>query len=71
MCAQHRLKQGKLPDGDSKDFCPTHDKRAKEPHIFCPRCHMPSWNPNDIANRFCGSCHQYHADMTPEAKSET
>jgi len=33
------------------------------PSITCPVCHRTSYNPNDIANRYCGFCHQFHEDM--------
>jgi hypothetical protein len=26
-------------------------------HFTCPRCFANSWNPNDIAERYCGRCH--------------
>lgn len=31
--------------------------------ITCPRCGMTSHNPNDIRERYCGACHQYHDFM--------
>lgn len=34
------------------------------PSITCPRCLMTSFNPNDIRERYCGACHQYHPDIT-------
>lgn len=56
MCVTHRHKQ----PGKNIDFCPVHDRYAKQPHIFCPRCHMPSCNPNDIEKKYCGYCHEFH-----------
>lgn len=32
--------------------------------ITCPRCRRTSYNPNDIRERYCGACHQYHDAMT-------
>lgn len=34
------------------------------PSITCPRCHRTSYNSNDIANKYCGNCHQFHDMMT-------
>lgn len=28
--------------------------------IVCPQCESVSYNPNDIAQRYCGRCHQFH-----------
>ena len=28
--------------------------------ITCPRCGMTSYSPRDIAERYCGNCHQFH-----------
>ena len=30
------------------------------PSITCPTCGAVSHNPNDIAQRYCGHCHQFH-----------
>jgi hypothetical protein len=30
------------------------------PLIDCPLCHWTSYNPNDVANRYCGHCHVFH-----------
>jgi hypothetical protein len=30
--------------------------------IRCSRCGLKSYNPNDVANRYCGSCHRFHED---------
>lgn len=29
----------------------------------CPRCGSVSHNPDDLANRYCGRCHLFMADM--------
>jgi hypothetical protein len=29
---------------------------------------MVSHNPNDVANRYCGNCHAFHADLAGAAK---
>ena len=31
--------------------------------ITCPRCAMTSYNANDIRERYCGNCHQFHDEM--------
>ena len=31
--------------------------------ITCPKCGMTSYNPMDIAQRYCGNCHEFHANM--------
>lgn len=31
--------------------------------ITCPQCAMTSYNPNDIREKYCGNCHQYHDTM--------
>lgn len=31
--------------------------------IVCPQCGRRSYNPHDVAQRYCGKCHQFHADM--------
>lgn len=30
--------------------------------IMCLRCDMTSYNPNDVAYRYCGWCHEFHDD---------
>jgi len=32
--------------------------------ITCPRCGMTSYNPNDIAEGYCGNCHDWTAGDT-------
>lgn len=29
----------------------------------CPRCGMTSYNSDDIANRYCGNCHEFESDQ--------
>lgn len=36
---------------------------SKLPSYECPRCQMVSYNPNDIANRYCGNCHVFENDV--------
>lgn len=31
--------------------------------IRCPQCGWVSYNPNDVRERYCGHCHQYHDVM--------
>lgn len=35
-------------------------RRGKTASITCPRCGAVSYNPNDIVQRYCGRCHQFH-----------
>lgn len=35
--------------------------------ITCPQCGRTSHNPNDVREKYCGACHQYH-DTMPVAK---
>ena len=35
--------------------------------ITCPKCHMTSYNPNDIEWGFCGNCHGYTSPVDPVA----
>ena len=36
---------------------------CQQPSITCPRCHMTSYNPNDIEARYCGNCHAFHEHL--------
>lgn len=36
---------------------------VEQPSITCPQCGRVSYNPNDIEQRYCGNCHQYHDQM--------
>lgn len=36
---------------------------AEFPSIKCPKCRMVSYNTNDIQQKFCGNCHEWHEDM--------
>lgn len=36
------------------------EETGRIPSIVCPRCWKKSWNRNDIAERYCGACHQFH-----------
>lgn len=31
--------------------------------ITCPKCGMESHNPNDVRERYCGNCHQFHSAL--------
>jgi hypothetical protein len=33
---------------------------AAQPRFVCPQCRAVSFNPNDIANRYCARCHQFY-----------
>lgn len=36
---------------------------SDSPKIICPQCKRTSYNPGDIANKYCGYCRQFHKDM--------
>lgn len=36
---------------------------SPEASITCPRCGRESFNPTDVAERYCGACHQFHRDL--------
>lgn len=38
------------------------------PSIECPACHRVSYNINDIRERYCGHCHNWHDFLTPQPK---
>lgn len=42
----------------------------QSPSITCPECDRVSYNPNDILNRYCRSCHQYHDIMAMQKELE-
>src|SRR5262245_60356673 len=48
------------------------DQQPDAPASFvCPRCRFTSYNPHDIAHRYCGRCHAFADDawpMLPESK---
>lgn len=37
------------------------ERWMRRPHFTCPRCAATSWNPNDIAQLYCGRCHLFFA----------
>ena len=41
-----------------------------ERSITCPQCGRTSYNPNDIRAKYCGACHQFHADMDDPIPAE-
>lgn len=44
---------------------PTYEiKQGEHPYITCFRCGSRSYNANDIAQKYCGLCHQFH-QVTP------
>jgi hypothetical protein len=38
-------------------------ERAAPPSITCPVCGLTSYNPNDVRERYCVRCHQFHEWM--------
>ena len=51
-----------LPDPHAKKRQPgytiSEDRRA----ITCHRCHMTSYNPNDVTHRYCAACKMFHEE---------
>jgi hypothetical protein len=41
------------------------------PSITCPVCGRTSYNPNDVVQRYCGNCHQFHDNMSPALLTST
>jgi len=41
--------------------------RSGVPAIKCLRCGMCSFHPDDIAQRYCGHCHEFHQRVTEES----
>ena len=39
--------------------------RRAPPSFVCPHCGAESFNPNDIAQRYCGRCHAFIVDDWP------
>lgn len=39
-------------------------RQVVQPSITCPRCKLTSFNPNDVAQRYCGHCQQFHEETT-------
>jgi hypothetical protein len=35
---------------------------ANEPGIRCKTCGKVSYQPQDIANKYCGQCHKFHEE---------
>lgn len=43
-----------------------------ETRIRCPQCGFVSYHPEDIKNKYCAHCHQFHESMNlDDAKRET
>jgi hypothetical protein len=38
---------------------------ALPPSILCPHCKLISYQPEDVANRYCGHCHVFHEATPP------
>lgn len=48
----------------------TEARRAAIPptSITCPHCHLTSYNPSDVRERYCGYCHRFNAEPISEAR---
>jgi hypothetical protein len=57
----------------ANDAKPLSAEEARKTYVLCPAagailclvCQKLSHNPNDGANRYCGSCHRFHDDPKP------
>lgn len=45
------------------NFEPKNMIRIKKDSITCPQCQMTSYHPEDIKQKYCGNCHQFHSEM--------
>lgn len=54
---QARREHPRLPVTVS--LAPLVEHRTVTPSITCPVCFHTSYNPNDIAQRYCGHCHRF------------
>lgn len=45
--------------------CPRFEivERGDRRGIQCNTCGLVSWNPNDVAQHYCGGCHVFHDDQ--------
>jgi hypothetical protein len=41
------------------------------PSITCPVCQRVSYNPNDVAQQYCGFCHRFHMDHLSAAEKNS
>lgn len=48
-----------------------HYPEKGRPSITCPVCQRTSYNPHDIAHRYCGCCHRFLDDPVPRGTSQT
>lgn len=37
----------------------------ERPHFICPQCGRISYHPEDIANSYCGACHEFASTTCP------
>jgi ribosomal protein L37E len=42
--------------------CSTYKIIDKADSILCLCCGLTSFNPNDVEHKYCGFCHEFHAD---------
>lgn len=40
------------------------------PNITCPQCGMVSYNTNDIEQKYCGNCDEFHKDINALQKNK-
>lgn len=46
------------------------EKGEPRPSITCPTCNRTSHNPNDVNERYCGNCHNWHENMIGQLATE-
>lgn len=46
--------------------CDLSREETKQPSITCPKCGMTSYNQNDIAEGYCGNCHEFTSPPYPQ-----
>jgi hypothetical protein len=50
----------------------TYEIGATGENITCLDCGFTSWNENDVRERYCGNCHEFHGikQMAAEVEAE-
>lgn len=57
--------EGEFPPVPWVDDPVAHVRPSPPKSITCPQCGRTSHNPNDVREKYCGNCHQYHDTMRP------
>lgn len=66
LCGQYQLPCGLFfTEGNAEvdharmERCPTCFPPSFPPSFTCPKCNRTSYNPNDVAQGYCGACHDW------------